>query len=404
MSPADAMPWIAGCVLLQGFFSGSEIAMVSADRVGLAQRAQNGHLGSALAARLLEKEERLLGTCLIGSQLAVVTGTTLVWWTAAASGAPNGWLFALAFVPVALLFGDAIPKALYQGHADTLAPIVALPLVALQLLFRPFLAVVSVWTDLLRAFTGRADEVPVTREEILKLLENPDIPATEQRLIRGVFEIRDTVVEEVMTPLVQVDAIPCDARTDFAADVAHRTGHSRVPVFRDRIDNLVGVVQAHDLLFHSGADITVEALMRPVLYVPETQRVDALLEQMRASRSHFAVVVDEYGGSVGVVTVEDVLEEIVGEIRDERDVETPGIVQLGERTWRVPGQAEVWELDTVIGRELPKGDYETVSGLILARIGRIPKTGEVILVDDIFVLKVEYATDRAVLWVKLTVR
>lgn len=402
--PGTAILGVALCVGAQAFFVGGELALLGADRLALAERARSGHTGSALAVRLLEKERRLNTACLIGSTTAVVAATTLATLAFSAAGDASPSLAFAAVFPFTLLLGSAVPRRLGTGHADLLAPLLAWPLFVSQTLFQPLLWLAERWVTWVERAIGAATVAPVTREEILSLLADPDIPDAEQRLIRGVFEIRDTVVEEVMTPLVQVDALPCTASVREAVEAALRTGFSRIPVFRDRVDNLVGVVSASDLLFQTKSGAELQDLMRPVLYVPETQRVDALLDQMRDTRSAFAVVVDEYGGSVGVVTVEDVLEEIVGEIGDERDVETPGITRLADNTWRVPGHTEVWALQEHIGQPLPEGDYETISGLILARTGRIPKTGEVVLVNERVALRVEYATDRAILWVKVTLR
>ncbi len=402
MSPIAGIPLVLACLGLQGFFSGSEIAMVSANRTRLTTRKEEGHRGSAIALDLLEHEELLLGTCLIGTNLCVISGTFLVSSMLHGAGVHSEWVVALAFVPFALILGEALPKTVYQYHANTIAPVVAFPLRALQGLFAPLLWVVTHWAGALRRLTGKAESTALSRAEILDLLEDPDIDPEETRMIRSIFEITKTPVEEVMTPLIDVHGVASNATVDDAITVALKSGHSRIPVFRERVDNIVGVLHAQDLLFGNRDGQTLEQMVRSVPFVPESKRVDALLNDMRRSPEHFAVVVDEYGGTVGVVTVEDLLEEIVGEIRDERERDEHTIMKIDDKRWRVPARAEVEHLEEVLGRPLPAGDYETVAGMLLEKFGHIPKVGEVVRIDDM-IFRVEAASERAIGVVLLTI-
>ena len=402
MSPIVGLLLLAGCLLLQGFFSGSEIAMVSANRMQLETAANEGQTSSALALRLLQREETLIGTCLIGTNLSVVTGTTLVAWMLRSNGVQGEVFWSLGFIPFALILGEALPKTVYQHHADVLAPILAWPIRGIQLAFTPLLWLVMGWTQLLRRVTGDPVQVEVTREEILMLLEDPDIDPAEGRMIRRVFEIGETRVSEVMTPLVQVRAVPTEATVDEAIAVAVRSGHSRLPVYERRVDNMVGILHAQDLLDDLPHDTAVASLMHPIRYVPESQRVDSLLNDMRSSPEHLAVVVDEYGGSVGLITVEDLLEEIVGEIHDERDAEPPGIHRVDTHTWNMRGSVEIEDVEDLVGFALPEGRYETVAGLVLWHLGHIPVPGEVMRLDNL-TLTVEEADARKVHLVTLHV-
>jgi len=402
LSPIAGIPLVLACLGLQGFFSGSEIAMVSANRTRLTTRKEEGHRGSAIALDLLEHEELLLGTCLIGTNLCVISGTFLVSSMLHGAGVHSEWVVALAFVPFALILGEALPKTVYQYHANTIAPVVAFPLRALQGLFAPLLWVVTHWAGALRRLTGKAESTALSRAEILDLLEDPDIDPEETRMIRSIFEITKTPVEEVMTPLIDVHGVASNATVDDAITVALKSGHSRIPVFRERVDNIVGVLHAQDLLFGNRDGQTLEQMVRSVPFVPESKRVDALLNDMRRSPEHFAVVVDEYGGTVGVVTVEDLLEEIVGEIRDERERDEHTIMKIDDKRWRVPARAEVEHLEEVLGRPLPAGDYETVAGMLLEKFGHIPKVGEVVRIDDM-IFRVEAASERAIGVVLLTI-
>lgn len=396
---------IAGCLLAQGFFSGSEMALVSANRDKLRALAETGNVGAGHALALLDREERLLGTCLIGTNTCLVTAGTLVAALVAAQGLrPEVWATAL-LTPIALTFGEAVPKTVYRHHADTLAPMVARPLrVFEQVLFRPMLWLVDGWSAVLKRLPGEARNV--SRAGIVGLLDDGhgggDIDPGDRELIKRLFGLVDTPVESCMTPLVDVIALPETATVADATSRVLQHGKSRLMVYRDRIDNIIGYIDHRDLLFSATGDAQpVSAIARPARYVPETQRSHDLLRQLRNEQEHLAVVVDEYGGAVGLVTVEDLLEEVVGEIRDERDKAGPGIRRLSERDWRVPARLEIGEVSEVIGRPLPEGDYETVAGMVLARLGRIPEAGEVVRVGG-FTIHVEAATDRAIQTVRLT--
>jgi len=209
----------------------------------------------------------------------------------------------------------------------------------------------------------------------------------------------ETVVEDCMTPLVDVDAVSTETTVEEVTQMVIQSGHSRYPVFEERIDNLVGVVDCRDLLLVD-AKTTVDAVMVPVKFIPETKKADLLLKELRSSDEHLVAVVDEYGGSVGIVTVEDLLEELVGEIRDERDRVQPMIRHIGHEEWRVPARAEVDTLSAVLEQPLPHGDYETVAGLLLAHLGRIPKSGEVVRVGNLKFI-IERASERAIEQIRL---
>jgi len=395
------------CLLGQAFFSGSEMAMVSADRLTMRARANEGRTGAALTLQLLAREDRLLGTCLIGTNLSLVAGTTLTatvlaWW-----GVELALASALVYTPFALILGETLSKTVFQHYADRLAPTLAYPLRTAQIVFSPGLLLVGLWSKALDTLLGRGRREPVRREEIVHLLGDDvgptdEIDADERRLIKRLFVLSETPVEEVMTPLVDVTAVPIDADLDEAADIAVESGHSRLPVFEERIDNIVGIVHVRSLLFAAEGEITVADLMEPTVFVPESKRVDDLLTEMRHRRDPLVVVVDEYGGSVGLVTIEDLLEEVVGEIRDERDEDEPDIQRLSEHEWRVPARTELDELIDETGFPFPEGDYETIAGLILAGIGRIPRQGETIKLGPL-TFHVEEATERAVVSVRVIV-
>jgi CBS domain containing-hemolysin-like protein len=398
MTLGTAVMLIALCLLLQGFFSGTEMALVSSNRALLKAKASEGNSGAALAIEMLEvREERLLATCLIGTNLFLIAGTTVTALVLLDHGRHHEWLVTLLYVPLALIFGEAVPKTVYRHFSDALAPVLARPIRTIETVLSPALWIVSRWNAFLKR-TLRSEEPSIRREDIVQLLDDRHghrINPEERAMIRQLLAMNEVTAEDRMTPLVDVHAVPSDATVDEAIALVIQEGHSRVPVYRERIDNLVGRIEHRALLFAPPTAATVESLMLPVRFVPNTKRGDELLREMREASDPFAVVVDEYGGSIGIVTMEDLLEHVVGEIDDERDMLAPGIRRLSEREWRVPARTEVAELEEALGRALPSGDYETVAGLLLAVTGKIPVTGEAIRVGRL-TFHVEAASDRAV--------
>lgn len=406
MSILTGVALMLACVAAEAFFSGSEIAMVHANRIRLQTAAEQGHRGARLALDLLEDEAAMLGTCLIGTNLCTVSGATIAATMMLSQGIEAAWAPAAAFIPLTLIFGEALPKTVMQHHADRVTPWLAWPLTIARQVFTPLLWVVRAWNRVLTAVIGGPSPQDLSRQELLQLLDAPGghaIDPEEKRLILGVLGMSGLTVEACMTPLVQVVAVDENATVGVAAGIAARTQHSRLPVYRRRIDHIVGVIHQVDLLFLPDDGAPLADQLRPVRFVPDVKRADALLYEMRESGEHFVVAVDEYGGCVGIVTLEDLLEQFVGEIEDERDRTRPGIVELPDGSWRVPGATELDDLATRTGLVLPEADVETIAGLVLSHLGRIPEAGEEIAFDEAIVHITE-ATDRAIRTVRVARR
>jgi putative hemolysin len=394
-----AVSLVALCLIAQGAYAGAEIACVSANRGALQDRAEQGDGGAALALTLLDEEDNLLGTCLVGSMLALVAGTVTVAAALDHYGFGSPWIAAAAYVPLALVLGDALPKQVHKTRATSLAPYMARFVRVSQWLFVPLLPVVRAYASFLSRITGSKRRDTLTRQEILWLLQEPSAPgdefdAEQQQMIQRVFEITETVAVDTMTPLVDVDAVPMGSTVRQAIEMAVRHGHTRLPVYEERVVHIAGVLHVRDLLLGAD-DAPIRELVKPVKYVPEGKRVDELLQEMRRERETFVVVVDEYGGSVGILTIEDILEEIFGEIHDERDRDDHGVRRLSEHEWRVPARLSAEQLASIVGRDLPEGDFETVGGLLLSVLGRIPRKGEVVAVEGL-TFRVDEANDRSV--------
>jgi putative hemolysin len=388
---------IAVLILLQGFFSGSEIALVSADRMRLEADRRRGSRRARLALDMLAQPARMLGTCLVGTNLCAIAIATLATKLVIEQTEAPTALAAVLVVPFTLTLGELVPKALYQHHADRLVPILVHPLRLIALVLTP-----ALWCfdQIARLAGAQADgHRTVTREEIQILLDGvQDAELTEKNkdMIRRVFAFTEAVVEDAMVPLIRVSAIPETHTCAEAVEAMIASGHSRLPVYGERVDEICGVVLHQDLMAQPDWQHPVSTIARPPLFVPETKRVDQLLLDMRRARQRIAVAVDEYGGAVGIITVEDLLEEIVGEIEDESDREGPRIRRLGDREWIALGRAEREHLEEECELRLPDGDFETIAGFILSTLGRIPRLGETVTTER-HTLTVSKVSDRAIL-------
>jgi len=323
-------------------------------------------------------------------------------------GGTAALLTTLVLTPLMLVFGEIIPKAVAREWATALV----VRVFRVNLMASRILAPLSWSSNALvrgvlvlfghRRTTARAF---VSREELKLLLQmepqEADVTTSEAEMIDRIFDLGETTVREVMVPMVDVAALPETATPDDCVRLVAERGFSRIPIYSDRIFNVVGVVTAMDLLRQGAGAPDVRAFMRPATYVPETKRIDDLLAEMQKSRVQLVVVVDEYGAAVGIVTVEDIVEEIVGEIHDEHDRALDAVERLPDGSYRAAGRASIDELNEALDWELPKGDFETVAGLVLATVHRLPLVGEVLRVGS-YVITVLEADARRVLTVRIT--
>ncbi len=403
-------PWeiaaILGCVALQGMFSGSEMAIVSSDRLVLRSRAEDGDAGAARVLRLLENPTRLVGTCLIGTNMATIAGATLTAaWLARQGNVPELVTVAI-YTPLTIIFSEMVPKSVFQQYATTLAPLVARPLAALAVVLTPAIWTIEAATRAVMRHFGVPDAHvhTVRREDIQLLLDSsssPDIASEEREMILRVFRFAETTVADAMVPLIEVVAVSESATVAEATAQLVDNGFSRMPVYRRRIDRIVGLLVHSDLLFAPDPDAPVSSVMREVAHVPESKKVEALFYELRRKRQRLAVAVDEYGGAVGVISMEDILEEIVGDIEDEFDGRRPLVRKVGEREWIASGRVESEALRAATTFEIPEGDYETLAGFLLARLGHVPAPGEKLPWGH-WVFTVTSANERAILEVSMT--
>ncbi len=392
------------CLLLEGFFSGSEIGVVSADQIKLRHDAAKGSKGAKLAMAMLRNPEWLLSTTLVGTNIAVVTNTTMV--TALMIhlfGDQGSWMAVVLAAPLIWVFGEIVPKSVFQQRADTLTPYVIFALRFFSFLFWPILIFFSAVTKLLAKLVGGMDRNPFTmREEIITMLKMPastdgDIHPVEKQMIQRLFNFTETRVEDSMRPLIEVTAIDKEATCGEARRLAIATSHARLPVFEERIDQIVGMLYVLDLLGES-EESPITGFIREALYVPATKSVQDLLVQLRQKGEVVAVVVDEFGAAEGIVTVEDIVEEVVEDLSDEYDSKeiAPSLFQkLDDRDYLTSGRTELSQIAETLGIHLPSEDYSTIAGYILHRTGCIPTPGTQIEADKV-ILNVHRASARAI--------
>ncbi len=397
------------CVSIEAFFSGSEIAMVSASRAQLRSKAQAGSRGARLAEKYLESPQLLLATTLLGTNLAVVTFSVTVSVYLVQGGYGGGELLAvLTVTPMTLLFGEVIPKMFFQQRANELVPKLVYPLHWASLLLRPIILMVSGYAFVVaRVFGAEGQRAFVTRQELSLLLdsdiEDAEISEVEREMISNLLEMSDATVGTMMLPLSEVTALPVETTIAEAIQVVADKQHSRMPVYEARVDNIVGVLHIFDLLGLGVGERSkrIVDLVRPVQYVPESFLTSNLLVELQGSGSPMGIVVDEYGGAVGIVTVEDLLEEIVGEIEDEHDEIDSYIINERPGVWTVVAKAAVERINEELGTKLPEHDeYESVAGLILHKLRRLPEVGETVILGDI-TLRVTKANKRVIEEVQL---
>jgi len=391
------------CILLTAFFTAAETALISADRVYLTNRKKAGNRNAFLAIRHLENLDYLLSTTQFGANLFIACATTLATLFVRRTLANDEFLVFLLFAPTMLIFSDSLPKVVGRAFPEKLSLLASFPLWLFGQAFLPVLSLLSLYTSRLSRLVGLGKQDSLsrrkkTREELNALLSEGDadseIRLGHKRMIRRILDFSQQNVKKVMLPFVNVDAIEKEATVQEAIDMFETLRHSRLPVYEERIDNIVGILYFPDVFQCRDPDKEqISRYMRPALFVPEIQQLETLTKEMKDAE--MAIVVDEYGGAVGIVTREDVLEEIVGDISDEWDEHNLGVMEMSPDSFLVHVNMGVPEVNEKLGIEVPKGDYETLSGFLLQQFNRIPSTGDELYFAN-FKVKVHRANAKAI--------
>ena len=395
------------CLVLSAFYSGSETALVSVNKIRINQLVESENVRASIVHRLVESPQRMLALTLVGTNLANVLiaqlGAGLV-----DRGLPNlavslqGLIATVGITTLLLIFGEILPKTIFRVKADALALRYAYLLRLSELVLAPLIYLVQTLTQFIVKLIDRSASTPspdAQREELRLLAtmgeRSGNLHTDQRRMIHSLLNLQDRTVAQVMVPLVDIVAIEKNTKCEDFLQIAADSGFSRIPVYEEQIYNIVGIVNLLDVIYNDvepeansnpreQPDLlpnTIEPFIRTVLHVPESKNINALLKEIQDTRHTMVFAVDEYGGTVGLVTIEDLVEEIVGEFADERDVPefirliTPQILECDART-------EVDLLEEHYGLAIPEGDYETVAGYILDRTGTIPEVGTELDLSD----------------------
>jgi len=385
-------------LFLSGFFSSSETALFSISQTKARYLAKSGSKTFKLIAQMKEDPHRLLSTILVGNNIvnvgasALATSVTIQIIPNYAVGLATGVMTLLI-----LVFGEVFPKSLATQNNILVARIVIYPIYGLSIIFSPIIAALNFIPKL----TGKIKKTPaITEEELMTFVEvveeSGEIKKEEMTLIHNVFELDDTSASEIMTPRADMFVIQADERLQLEEIV--KSGYTRIPVIEDDIDHVVGIVNTKDLFFHyatSDKEINLREIMTAPYFVPENKKLDTLLQQFKMRQNHIAIVVDEHGGVSGLITLEDALEELVGEIVDETDKEEPLIQALKENEWIVLGKTEIDEVNASLNMNIPDSErYDTFSGYILDVMDRIPNEKEEVTIDSFLVIVQEKEGNR----------
>jgi len=394
---SEALPLVvAGAfVILAAAFAGAEAALSRLSRVAVEQLVSDARTGAKRLKRLLADGPRSLNLLLLLRLVCEISAVGIVTsYTLDRVGGSKAVVLAVAVMAVvSYVFIGVAPRTIGKQHAQRVALIVAGPVMALTKVFGPLPSLLILLGNALTPGKGYREGPFASEAELRDLVERAQqrgvVEQSERDMIESVFELGDTIVREVMVPRTDIVVIERNKTVKQALNLLLRSGFSRVPVVGDNTDDVVGVAYLRDLVKKErgdGGSAKVEEVMRPAVFVPESKPVDQLLREMQTELGHLAVVVDEYGGTAGLVTLEDIVEEVVGEITDEYDREAPPVETLNDGSCRVTARLPVEDLEQLYGVQLPHEDVETVGGLLASLLGRVPIPGATIEVAGLLLV------------------
>lgn len=384
--------------ILSAFFSASETALTTLSHIKINRLLEKKAPGAKIIKYFRDNPNVLLSTILTGNNFVNIAASALATSLIISYFEKQGQLNMGIAVGVAtgvmtfliLIFGEVIPKTVAIYNAEKIAVFVAPILWFFNFIIQPIAYLIGfISRPFIVLFGGKAPQKGpfITEEEIHMALAAGEkegvIEEEERKMITSIFEFTDTIAREVMTPRPDIVGIDINAGIEGVKVAIAESGHSRIPVFENSLDNIVGVVFAKDLLKFNKESL--REYMRPVIFVPEAKKIADLMREMQAARTHFAVIVDEYGVTSGVITLEDLLEEIVGEIHDEFEKEERAIEKIDDSTYLVDGKVAIADLNEQLKIELPLGDYDTVAGFIFNLLGKAPGVGNVVRYENLLI-------------------
>jgi putative hemolysin len=369
----------------------SEAGLVAVSKVRLRNLAEAGDAKAGIARRLVDDSDDYLGAIIVAITLCIMLVSNLTTRLVVHIGGSDGGASVLPVVSVAmlvfiLLFCELTPKSFAKQRSTGSALLVARPVEILTIVSRPLIRGLTVVARaIIRLFGGQTERrgYHVTEGDIMAAAEVGEeegtVEPSERRMIERILGFGTKTAREIMIPRIDVVAAPEKATADDILDIAEERGFSRIPVYRETIDNITGIVYVNDILAgyaNGNGETDIRDILREAIHVPETKKLDELFAELQQQKVHIAIVLDEYGGTEGLVTIEDILEELVGEIEDEHDAEGFVLRRLSETEALIDPGISIADASDMLGIEIPEGDYETVSGFVLERAGRLPDVGE----------------------------
>ncbi|MBC8500078.1 MAG: HlyC/CorC family transporter [Candidatus Atribacteria bacterium] len=393
---------LLGFIILSAFFSGSETALFSLNKLQLKkmQKEDGDNWRVKSIVRLLDDPQRTLISILIGNMFVNISATSLATYLAIVFFGNIGIGIASGIMIFTILvFGEIVPKSLAVANAETISKRIARPIEIISLVLFPLIKFFKMIIIALYYLFGKKSlkvKKEITQEDLITLIDAGKdegvIEEEEKKMIKNIFEFGDTMVKEVMIPRVDMAYISSDTKIGSILKLIKKMGHSRIPVYEDTIDNIIGILYAKDLLgiyqqwYTSKEKFDLKEIIREAYFVPENKKIDELLDIFQKDRIQIAIAVDEYGGTAGLVTMEDVVEEVVGEIIDEYDKEIKLFEIIEDNTIRVDGNISIEEINEILNIEIPENDFETLGGFIFDLLGRVPKKGEKIKYHNLKIL------------------
>ncbi len=389
------------CILLIAFLSSSEAALISVNKIRMREKAESGSTVAQLVLTLVEKHDKLFGTILLTENLVIIFSSSFATAIALSLFGQKGIAIAtLGITLLVVMFGEITPKTFAARNSERMAPVVARPIAVVTFIATPFVFLITLITNQVIRFAewiiGRKGDrritLPYVTEGELKMLvdvgeEEGVLEKDEREMIHGIFEFKDTIAREIMTPRTDMITFPNTTGVDQIVRIAIESGHSRFPVYDSNADNVIGLLYIKDLLpfFNQPAAQQLPvSYIRPIHFVPENKKIDEIFRELKKAKTQMAIVVDEYGGTAGLITLEDILEEIVGEIQDEYDTEEELPVRhFPDGTYLVDSKVDIGEVEELLQIEFPKEDYDTLGGFVMGQLGKIPSAGEGFIFSNI---------------------
>jgi CBS domain containing-hemolysin-like protein len=377
------------------FGSGSETALVSASRTRIQRLASEGVRSAKLALGILNQRERILAAMLIVTNVSNIAGGAIATVSCQRWVGSLGPIAATAVMTcVLLVLSEIVPKAYFRHHADQMLIKAATVWKFLSLILVPITFPVEVLTNsVFRLFRSRPKSLYTTREEIKLVLEESaeggGLGRHEQEMLESTLDYATTIVREVMVPISEVALLLETARTEEMISLVRMQPYTRIPVYRERVDQIVGLVNVFDVLYDKERKTFLRPYVRPARLVPDTKGIDKLFPEMQRSRESLSVVVNEFGACIGIVTLEDIIEEIFGELADEHEDATPDIQEKGPGRFQVSARTDIDDLNDETGIAIPKAGFETVAGYVLHHLGRIPREGETFIDGELTIHVIE---------------